>query len=334
MSAQDPRMKNMQVINEDDTSHFSSLTSSINDTLKYTLQLPCKLLKHLTHYKIFLSLCVFTIILLGSLFYHLYNGWDIITSLFYQVQVFMGCAYGEPNTEHNWGSKMFTLMMHISGNILCSGIYGLYVSSTVNEWFSQSQASISLYHKLSIGMTMLMIIALIGFIYGTFFELWSWKDSVYFAFSALAGFGNTKCIAVEGKDPLTQCSIGLQRGVFLVFYMIISIPIYNYILAQLGIFIMEISMKKEELRRCCQPIKESELQGVLDTLESKDSSIFLAEFLILELIRLQRLKHDEAEKIKRLFHFIDKEKNGYICREDLQKSHMYYIDIIQLKIVN
>jgi hypothetical protein len=71
-------------------------------------------------------------IFIGTLFYFIVNPWNLATSVYYAIQVLLGCMYGTP-VETSWESKYFTLFYYIWGSILLAGAIGAYASTIVEN---------------------------------------------------------------------------------------------------------------------------------------------------------------------------------------------------------
>ena len=61
-------------------------------------------------------LCLVIAMSIGTAFYMIIEQWDLLTSIFYSVNVLTGCLYTVPG-EKTTASKIFTLCLFVTGTL-------------------------------------------------------------------------------------------------------------------------------------------------------------------------------------------------------------------------
>ena len=61
-------------------------------------------------------LCLVIAMTIGTAFYMIIEQWDLLTSIFYSVNVLTGCLYTVPG-EKTTASKIFTLCLFVTGTL-------------------------------------------------------------------------------------------------------------------------------------------------------------------------------------------------------------------------
>ena len=173
----------------------------------------------------------------------------------------------------------------------------------------------------------------LGIYYGTIYENWTTGFALYFSVAAISGSGAAAPVC-EGEDD-ENCSLGDFRAYFMTFYLIVGVPLFTLTLGQFSLALVERAVRSRELDAMLQPLSEEEYEFAC-TLDTRDSTkkdqhqqigIDLAQFLVMEMLRLKRFDRDDIYEIKELFNAIDYDNQGVITTEKLHKCHLFSSDI-------
>jgi len=257
------------------------------------------------------------------------------------------------------------LITFVWGSTLLAGAIGAFATSVVDNATIQQRKRLKLYapidedHDGSIGcydwlnyyannilvavgwnthyrkyltfLSMTLWIGL-GIYYGTVYEQWTSGFALYYSVAAISGSGASPPVC-EGEDD-ENCSLGSFRAYFMTFYLIVGVPLFTLTLGQFSLALVEKAVRSRELNAMLQPLSEEEYEFActLDTRDSRASKdqqvgIDLAQFLVMEMLRLKRFDRDDIYEIKELFNAIDYDNQGVITTEKLHKCHLFSSDI-------
>lgn len=189
---------------------------------------------------------------------------------------------------------------------------------------------------------------LFGIMYGVIYERIDFSSAIYLAVGVIscAGIPAPLC---EGDT--TSCELGIIRAWFYTIYIMVGVPLFTFTLGQLAGFVAESAIHSTEARILVRPLNEEEFRNAISlcrrpnersdrvhsiapfsssSLDSKfdpyqsgkDLKIHLAEFLVLELLRLKRIDEEDVQEICSLFHHLDDDGSGYINRMKLRRRSL------------
>lgn len=176
---------------------------------------------------------------------------------------------------------------------------------------------------------------LVGVLYGLFYEGWSFSHSLLFSLAAMSTAGNISPICEGNIDG--HCALGTPRALFIGTYLIIGVPIFAFTVAQFAEILVERAIKANEQRLMTRPLTEEEFQFAYELHEGKitqagsdESSLEehakqatalcdekeirldLGDFIVLELLRLQKVTVYDLRNIKALFDMLDEDGDGVL----------------------
>lgn len=152
---------------------------------------------------------------------------------------------------------------------------------------------------------------LVGLAYGVLFEKWTLAHASYCAVSAMAANGLCPPTCINGS-PL-HCVLGAYRAVLIGLYIIIGVPLFAFSMAQVvGVFI-ERMVRASELKTLTRPLSEAEFQYAIALHQaqhagSREAKIDLGGFIVMELLRLQKINESDLDFIRRIFEELDEGK--------------------------
>ncbi len=191
----------------------------------------------------------------------------------------------------------------------------------------------------------------IGVLYGIYMEGMEWHGAVYFAVGMMSCSGLPAPLC-EGASPY-NCHIRSDLAIFMIVYIIVGVPLYTFTLGQFSGLIIQQAVHFTEARVLTRPLKDHEFKNAIklckrnnNLIENANSNIdedrgrdynttdqtdnlnriSLAEFLVLELIRLKRVDEEDITEICDLFCEIDEDNRGYLDVSILQgksESHRH-----------
>jgi hypothetical protein len=268
----------------------------------------------------------------------LFSGWPFSTSFYYAVQALLGVGFGVPS-ETNEVSYIFSILYIMSGTTMIAGSIGNMCSVMMNKKVKIDRKYLSsksiiateskYFHitKSDIVRILFCCWILLGAAYAYTFEGFGVIYSIYFAISAMSTCGMI-APACDSASPY-ECNLG-YRGYFIGVYCAIGVPLYGLCLGELAGWIVQHSMDILTRKRMVEPLTELEFDTVshllseikLDDYSSKpyistkqnfgEAGIDLGNFVVYELLRLQKLDIDTLNQIKKLFSTLDEEKSGQI----------------------
>ena len=152
----------------------------------------------------------------------------------------------------------------------------------------------------------------IGIAYGVWFEKWTLFHASYCAVSAMAANGLCPPTCVNGS-PL-NCVLGAYRAVLIGLYILVGVPLFAFSMAQVvGLFI-EKMVRASELRTLTRPLTEAEFQYAIALHQaqhagSREAKIDLGGFIVMELLRLQKISESDLDFIRKIFDELDEGTN-------------------------
>lgn len=294
-------------------------------------------------------LIILSSILLATLFYAVFNDWPWATSFFFATQALFGCMYEVP-TETRPLSAVFTLGLYLWGSTLCSGAIGAFASHVVEHASLVSRderkrlrlqgadvASITASEFLSrqslFGArmrNMAVVAALAWLVAGTVLisvlENKSVASSLFFSLGAVTAAGTPSPLCLSSSEDV-DCEMGAWQSVLLSLYIIVGVPLFTFAFGQFALAIVERAIRADERKVLERPLTISEFQ-LLRSLHHQDSDearanhaevfeLTLADFIVLECIRLQKIDEDDLIVIKALF---DKIKQSELPTSTLRRG--------------
>ena len=152
---------------------------------------------------------------------------------------------------------------------------------------------------------------LVGLAYGVLFEKWTLAHASYCAVSAMAANGLCPPTCIN-NSPL-HCVLGAYRAVLIGLYIIIGVPLFAFSMAQVvGVFI-ERMVRASELKTLTRPLSEAEFQYAIALHQaqhagSREAQIDLGGFIVMELLRLQKINESDLDFIRKIFEELDEGK--------------------------
>ncbi len=296
-------------------------------------------------------------LLVGIFFYIIYNGWTVGSATFCATATLIGAIYGVPNQPDNVGAA-FTIGYYIYGISLFTAIIGAIIGSMITRApliSAQARRRIAQleqpedtdgdgeigfydycfflrerflhwinweFHSTNYLVTAAAITwVILGILYGMYIEEWTFEHSVYFAMNAvsMAALADPPCEDGESDN----CDIGFYRGLTWSIYLLVGVPLFTLMLAQLASLVINKAVRENEYKIINQPLTQEEYNYAAN-LYGNDEVLSLGEFTVLELLRLQRVSMEDLEHIKNLFCAIDEASTGVVDKPMLEKRNLYY----------
>jgi hypothetical protein len=173
-------------------------------------------------------------------------------------------------------------------------------------------------------MAVAVIVYVLGILYGVYFEGWELPHAMYFSLSAMSASG-TSPPTCENGDTFT-CKLGPMRSLLLGTYIIIAVPVFTYTMGQFAEILVERAIRARERQLMLRPLSDSEfrfavelqsgLRGELSP--SKEVRLTLTDFVILELLRLQKISKQDLNHIKDMFEMLDVDGDGVIIQPAME----------------
>lgn len=296
-------------------------------------------------------------LLVGICFYIIYNGWTVGSATLCATATLIGAIYGVPNQPDNVGAA-FTILYYIYGISLLTAIIGAIIGSMITRAplisakarrkiaqmeqpeDTDGDGEIGFYdycfflrerflHWINWeeNQTNYLVTAAatfwvwLGVMYGMYIEKWTFEHSLYFAMNAvsMAALADPPCEHGDGE----HCDIGFYRGLAMSAYLLIGVPIFTLMLAQLAGLVINKAVRENEYKIISQPLTQEEYNYAAN-LYDNDEVLSLGEFTVLELLRLQRVSMEDLEHIKNLFCAIDEAATGMVDKPMLEKRNLIH----------
>lgn len=259
------------------------------------------------------GLISFTTVLLyyviGLIYYQAQEGWDTITTLYFQTVTLTTVGYGDyaPTTTH---ARVFTIFYIFAGIIIEARIISSFGQSILDyaekqakqhskENIAMSHHSTSFYLKKMMGPLMaIWIVLFLGALFYHKNEGWDFSTALYFAVvtTTTVGYGDT---------GLTKESSRL----FAIFYILSSCVIVALSLGNLATITLEM---KNDKKRTELHSRKLDFNFIRE-LDTGDNGIDKLSFLVSMLVQLELVDKDrDVKPWLEKFDQLDKSKKGVI----------------------
>lgn len=304
------------------------------------------------------AVALFLSLSIGVTFYTYYNDWPWTTALLAASSALLGPIFDLPQQPHADSGYGFTLMYFIYGQSLFVWTISEVVARLIKrapqiearerqklfemceledldqdgyigwtDYFKYQQKKMSYYigweyhkHKIFVFLSLFCWVW-IGIWFCMDYLNKSMPSALYFVFSTLSqmGLATPPCYG-EDVDK-TMCEYDTFTGIFLSFYIIIGVPLFAYAVGQVAGIMIERSVRADEKKILLTPLSKEEYDFACK-LYGDDEDLSLAEFTILELLRLQRVNMEDLEDIRELFAAIDEETTGNVTKPMLAQRNL------------
>lgn len=299
---------------------------------------------------------VFLLLVAGaSIFYHFNNNWEPSTCIFFAAQTLLGCNYSGP--IEIGVSKFFTLGLYIVGTTLIAGAISVFASNIVkntqNLHYDQSHrtsSAVKLWQQYQ-AVVSILIWCCIGVCWGHYHEGFDILDSIYFAVGALSARGDPEPRMTCNSQG---CNLGLARATFFTVYTVVGVNLYMSFMSGFAGLLCDRAVRAHEKKILNRPLAQSEFEFCLALKSNKHANqstsqsanggakktqkyhsamstpkhgdgdevaLDLKDFIILELLRLERVDSKFIDEIREVFELIDQDGNGKLEATDLKKHH-------------
>jgi hypothetical protein len=304
------------------------------------------------------AVALFISLSIGVTFYSYYNDWPWTTALLAASSALLGPIFDLPQQPHPDHGYAFTLMYFIYGQSLFVWTISEVVARLIKrapqiearerqklfemceledldqdgyigwtDYFKYQQKKISFHigweyqkHKIFVFVSLFCWVWL-GIWFCMVYLDKSLPSALYFVLSTLSQMGlATPPCSGEDEDK-TMCVYDSVTGVFLSVYIIIGVPLFAYAVGQVAGIMIERSVRADEKKILLTPLSKEEYDFACK-LYGDDEDLSLAEFTILELLRLQRVNMEDLEDIRELFGAIDEETTGNVTKPMLAQRNL------------
>jgi len=245
----------------------------------------------------------------GLIYYQSQEGWDIITTLYFQTVTLTTVGYGDfsPTTKH---ARIFTIVYIFAGIIIVGRIINDFAQSILDYAEKQSmlhsKESLETSHhptsfylkKMMAPITAIWIVLLLGALFYHKNEGWDFSTAFYFAVvtTTTVGYGDT---------ALTKESSRL----FAIFYILSSCVIVALSVGNLATIALD--MKSDEKRTTLR-LRKLDFNFIRE-LDTGDNGIDRLDFLVAMLVQLELVDKDrDVKPWLEKFDQLDKNKSGVI----------------------
>ena len=304
------------------------------------------------------AVALFISLTIGVSFYTIFNDWPWTTALLAATTALLGPIFDMPQQPHADPGYAFTLLYFIYGQSLfvwtISEVVARLIKRAPQIEARERQKLFEMYeledldndgmigwsdyityqwkmlpyyigweyhkHKIYVFIGLVCWIIL-GIWYCMHYVGYSGPSALYFIFSTLSqmGLATPPCDDKE-VDP-TMCVYDPYMAIFLSIYVIIGVPLFAYAVGMVAGILIERSIRAEEKAILLTPLSKEEYNFACK-LYGDDDTLSLAEFTILELLRLQRVKMEDLEDIRELFAAIDEETTGNVTKPMLAQRNL------------
>ena len=304
------------------------------------------------------AVALFISLSVGVTFYKFFNDWPWTTALLAATTALLGPIFDLPQQPHADPGYAFTLLYFIYGQSLfvwtISEVVARLIKRAPQIEARERQKLFEMYeledldndgmigwsdyityqwkmlpyyigweyhkHKIYVFIGLVCWIIL-GIWYCMHYVGYSGPSALYFIFSTLSqmGLATPPCDDKE-VDP-TMCVYDPYMAIFLSIYVIIGVPLFAYAVGMVAGILIERSIRAEEKAILLTPLSKEEYNFACK-LYGDDDTLSLAEFTILELLRLQRVKMEDLEDIRELFAAIDEETTGNVTKPMLAQRNL------------
>jgi len=288
----------------------------------------------------------------GTLFYTLYNKWDVPTSIFFAINTLLGANYGVPDNE-DIASKFVSIILYILGTSLIAAAVAAFTTNTVKNAKSmqdevRKQERFKSFADPSNQSTWLVLIDwqhhsykyktcmfafawfCLGVIYAYCFEGWDLVHSLHFALGAMSARGDPAPHCETRNDSkIGGCSFGIVRSALCGVYLIVGVQLYMLMIGNYCGLLCERAVAAQEKSILNRPLEQKEFELALSLKHHRKDqddaaasvSLDLKDFILLELIRLGRLDEDFIAEVRNIFDDIDSDGSGELGTNELREHH-------------
>jgi hypothetical protein len=186
-----------------------------------------------------------------------------------------------------------------------SCFYNMFINPSI-QYYNDNRTFLNVYGLLFVWIT-------IGTTYGVFYEGWSILRSVYYAVANLSTAG-AQAPATNAEGELTAI-----QGWFGGFFSATGVPIFGLALGQLGGILVDRAIETKEKKAMGRLILKHEFDTVANLNPTgDDDGVDFTEFILLELIRLNRLSLGQLEHIREEFRLRDIHNNGEVSWQEIR----------------
>eukprot|EP01039_Chlorochromonas_danica_P008610 gene8610-9489_t len=248
-------------------------------------------------------------------FYMIANGWDLALSYYYAASVLLGALYLVPN-EPNPYSPIFTQWYFLWGTTLIMGAIAAMANDFLRDQLLEAIGWQD--HRNRYIVVMLAILwYLLGILYGVYYEHWDIYHAAFFSLSAMSASGTSPPVCEEeggaagggGGSPSSTCRLGNMRSFLVGTYLLFGVPIFTYTMGQFAEILVERAIRARERELLMRPLSEEEFRFAME---------LQGDFIILELLRLQKISQHDLDYIKDLFRILDADGDGVLIHASVE----------------
>jgi len=278
------------------------------------------------------------------------SNWSIAWAFYFAAQALFGVNYNNlPST--NADLPAITIFLYILGSFICAATVGTFISFAIGDLSNlalderrrhrattnpqklnegdELEASIDnirMFHSSTknILLKALVFWLILGTASSVFFKHIPLSESLFRALGAVSAAG------LPAPDPST---FGDLESIFLALYIMIGVPLFSITLGQLSLSIVENAVRESERQILSRPLSTDEFSLVRalhrydhrhsfnvtkakakeEEEEDEEEHVDLSDFIVLELLRLQRVDEDELLAITALFDKLESEKHSMVA---------------------
>mmetsp|Transcript_14833 Transcript_14833/g.22324 ORF Transcript_14833/g.22324 Transcript_14833/m.22324 type:complete len:380 (+) Transcript_14833:68-1207(+) len=185
---------------------------------------------------------------------------------------------------------------------------------------------------------------LVGIAFSRIYEGQSYFQAVYFAVGAMSCSGYPAPECSSPGNP-SNCTIDFLRAVFVSVYIMVGVPLFSLSMGQFSGIIIERAEHASELAKISRPITDEEFllaacvtgavgnpakvpssYGTGGSRDINELSLDLSQFIVMELLRLQRVSEDELNDFKDIFSSIDMDSSGTIDYSEVKLYQKRFLE--------
>lgn len=280
-------------------------------------------------------------LLTATLAYSLINHeWSLPWCFYYATQAVFGVNYGNLPTANPAITVVTSLFLYIFGSAVCASAVGAFVTSAVSDAsllaseerkrrhtldsegedeVDDTIRSLGIFHNKTKAFfsNAIFFWILLGTSTTSLYKHMSLSDALLRVLGA---------VSAGGIPPPELNSFTDQESVFLALYIIVGVPLFAAALGQLSLAIVEDSVRSQEKEILSRPLTEKEY-GLVKALhhhhgpghnngakeegreDKEPETVDLSDFIVLELLRLQRIDEGELRAITYIFDSLQEQSN-------------------------
>jgi len=303
------------------------------------------------------------LVLLASVFYHAANGWEWSTAVFFSAQTLLGCNYTGPR-ESRVSQFFTLSLYILGTSLIAGAVslFAANMAQRAKHIFHQG-SDVPRESIWNSNRAVLVCVAAwcgVGMLWGVWYERLSFLDAFYLAIAAMSARGDPDPAMLCTSDELDGCNLGLFRSSFYFVYCIIGVNLYLLFMSNFAGVLCDRAVRAHERTVMSRPLAESEFRYALNLRKNssvsmsssrnsladqlldsvadspvdktptapspkhREAALDLRDFIILELLRLERVDHGFIEDIKEVFNSIDADGNGMLEASDIIGYHDKY----------